>query len=203
MSLLPEKFYLDDKYIMLSTKNTLSQYEVIKSFKEIAQLGKDKKINMDTESVFEFLFYNLFFFVQLVQNKISIIRSYYDTILILIKQIKDEKYIIKLITYFSFERYFPLGSVEVAKYLLDNYTHPIIKAEGYKILRLYKENSALFSYLVKNEGIEYAIKFMQNSFEEGNYNEVKKILVEYLNKCEDDDENKLFIEEIVNDEEDY
>ena len=198
-----EKFYLDDKYIMLSTKNTVSQTDVIRTFQQIAKLGYDKELKMDTEFIFEFLFYNLYFFVQLVQNKISIIRSYYDTILILIKQIKDEKYIIKLITYFSFERYFPLGSVEVAKYLLDNYTHPIIKAEGYKILRLYKENSALFSYLVKNEGIEYAIKFMQNSFEEGNYNEIKKILVEYLNKCEDDDENKLFIEEIVNDEEDY
>jgi hypothetical protein len=120
-----DKFYLDDKYIMLSTKNTLSQYEVIKSFKEIAQLGKDKEINMDTESIFEFLFYNLFFFVQLVQNKIPIIRLYYDTILILIQQIKDEKDIIKLIRYHSYEKYFPLGSIDVAEYLLDNYSHPI------------------------------------------------------------------------------
>ena len=198
-----EKFYLDDKYIMLSTKNTLSQYEVIKSFKEIAQLGKDKKINMDTESVFEFLFYNLFFFVQLVQNKIPIISLYYDTILILIQQIKDEKNIIKLITYHSYERYFPLGSIDVAKYLLDNYSHPIIKVEAYKILKILKAHNELFYYLIKNEGIDNAIKFLYNSFDESNFNDVKKSLVEYLNKCQDNDENKLFIEEIVNDDEDY
>ena len=198
-----EKFYLDDKYIMLSTKNTLSQYEVIKSFKEIAQLGKDKKINMDTDSIFEFLFYILFFFVQLVQNNIQIIKLYYDTILILIEQIKDEKNIIKLITYYSYEKYFPLGSVDVAKYLLDNYTHPIIKVEAYKILKLLKAHNELFYYLVKNEGIENAIQFLQNSFDESNFNDIKKMLVEYLNNCKDDDENKLFIEEIVNDEEDY
>ena len=198
-----DKFYLDDKYIMLSTKNTLSQYEVIKSFKEIAQLGKDKEINMDTESIFEFLFYNLFFFVQLVQNKIPIIRLYYDTILILIQQIKDEKDIIKLIRYHSYEKYFPLGSIDVAEYLLDNYSHPIIKVEAYKILKLLKAHNELFYYLIKNEGIENAIKFLQNSFDESNFNDVKKMLVEYLNKCKDDDENKLFIEEIVDDDEDY
>ena len=198
-----DKFYLDDKYIMLSTKNTLSQYEVIKSFKEIAQLGKDKKINMDTDSIFEFLFYILFFFVQLVQNNIQIIKLYYDTILILIEQIKDEKNIIKLIRYYSYEKYFPLGSVDVAKYLLDNYTHPIIKVEAYKILKLLKAHNELFYYLVKNEGIENAIQFLLNSFDESNFNDIKKMLVEYLNNCKDDDENKLFIEEIVNDEEDY
>ena len=86
---------------------------------------------------------------------------------------------------------------------MDNYSHPIIKVEAYKILKLLKAHNELFYYLIKNEGIENAIKFLQNSFDESNFNDVKKMLVEYLNECKEDDENKLFIEEIVNDDEDY
>jgi uncharacterized protein YnzC (UPF0291/DUF896 family) len=197
-----EKFYLDDKYIMLSTKNTLSQIEVIKSFKQVGQLVQEKKINMEDESIFEFLFYILFFYMQLVQNNIEIIKLYYDTILILIQQIKDEKNIIKLITYYSNEKLFPLGSIDVAKYLLDNFSHPIIKVEAYKVLKFFKAHNELFYYLLKNEGLEYAIKFLQSSFEENNFNDVKKILVDYLNNCKDDDENILFLEEIISDEDD-
>ena len=197
-----EKFYLDDKYIMLSTKNTLSQIEVIKSFKQVGQLVQEKKINMEDESIFEFLFYILFFYMQLVQNNIEIIKLYYDTILILIQQIKDEKNIIKLITYYSNEKLFPLGSIDVAKYLLDNFSHPIIKVEAYKVLKFFKAHNELFYYLLINEGLEYAIKFLQSSFEENNFNDVKKILVDYLNNCKDDDENILFLEEIISDEDD-
>ena len=50
--------------------------------------------------------------------------------------------------------------------------------------------------------MEYAIKFLQSSFEENNFNDVKKILVDYLNNCKDDDENILFLEEIISDEDD-
>ena len=198
-----EKFYLDDKYIMLSTKNTLAQVEVIKSFKKIGQYGKEKKINLEGDSVFEYLFYILFFYIQLVQNNIEVIKLYYDTILIFIQQIKEEKTIIKLITYYSNENIFPLGSIDVAKYLLDNFTHPIIKVEAYKILRFFKAYNELFYYLLKNEGIEFTIKYLQNSFDDNNFIDVKKNLVEFLNKCKEDDENKLFIEEIVDDEDDF
>ena len=198
-----EKFYLDDKYIMLSTKNTLSQIEVVKSFYRVGQLGYQKKINMDDDLIFEYLFYILFFYVQLVQNNIEIIKLYYDTILILIQQIKSEENIVKLITYFSNEKFFPFGSVDVAKYLLDNYTNPIIKVEAYKILDLFQAHNELFYYLLKNEGIEYAINFLLNSFAENNFNDVKKFLIEYLKNCKEDDENRLFIEEIINDEEDF
>mgnify|MGYP002624472679 CR=1 FL=1 len=176
-----EKFYLDDKYIMLSTKNTLSQIEVIKSFKSVGQLSQEKKLIMNDDSIFEYLLYILFFYIQLVQHHIEIIKLYYDTILLLIQQIKDEKKIIKLITYYSYEKIFPLGSIDVAKYLLDNYSHPIIKIEAYKILKLLKAHNELFYYLLKNEGLEYAIEFLQNSFEENNFNDVKKFLVNYLN----------------------
>ena len=198
-----EKFYLDDKYIMLSTKNTLAQVEVIKSFKKIGQYGKEKKINLEGDSVFEYLFYILFFYIQLVQNNIEVIKLYYDTILIFIQQIKEEKHIVKLITYYSNENIFPLGSIDVAKHLLDNFTHPIIKVEAYKILRFFKAYNELFYYLLKHEGLEFTIKYLQNSFEDNNFNDVKKILVEYLNKCKEDDDNKLFIEEIVDDEDDF
>lgn len=85
-----EKFYLDDKYIMLSTKNTLSQIEVIKSFKRIGQ-QKENNYNEDDESVFEYLFYIFFFCIQLNKNKIEVIKLYYDTIILLFKQIKEEK----------------------------------------------------------------------------------------------------------------
>ena len=197
-----EKFYLDDKYIMLTTKNTLSQIDVIKSFKRIGQLCLEKKIIMEDESIFEYLFYILFFYIQLVQNNIEIIKLYYDTILLLIKQIKDEKIIIKLITYFSNEKIFPLGSIDVAKYLLDNFNHPIIKVESYKILKLLKAHNELFYYLLKNEGIEYAIKFLENSFDENNFNDAKKILIDYLSNSEDKDENKLFLEDLICEEDD-
>ena len=197
-----EKFYLDDKYILLSTKNTLSQIDVLKSFKRVGQLGLEKKIELEDEAIFEYLFYILFFYMKLAQNKIEMIKLYYDTILILIQQIKDEKNIIKLITYYSNENHFPIGSIDVAKYLLDNYKHPIIRIEAYKILKLLKAHNDLFYYLLKNEGLEYAINFLQNSFEENNFNDVKKILVEYLNNCKEDDENLVFIEEIINDEDD-
>ena len=60
-----EKFYLDDKYIMLSTKNTVSQIEVIRSFQRVAQLGLEKKINLGEDVIFEFLFYIFFFYIQL------------------------------------------------------------------------------------------------------------------------------------------
>ena len=197
-----EKFYLDDKYIMLTTKNTLSQIDVIKSFKMVGQSCLEKKIIMEDESIFEYLFYILFFYIQLVQNNIEIIKLYYDTILLLIKQIKDEKIIIKLITYFSNEKIFPLGSIDVAKYLLDNFNHPIIKVESYKILKLLKAHNELFYYLLKNEGIEYAIKFLENSFDENNFNDAKKILIDYLSNSEDKDENKLFLEDLICEEDD-
>ena len=197
-----EKFYLDDKYIMLSTKNTLSQIEVMKSFKQVGQLCQEKKINMKDESIFEYLIYILFFYIKLIQNNISIIKLYFDTILILIQQIKEEKNIIKLITYFSNENIFPLGSIDVAKYLLDNFNHPIIRIEAYKILKFLKAHNELFYYLLKNEGIEYAIEFLQNSVVENNFNDVKKILVNYLSECKDNDENRQFIEEFINDEDD-
>ena len=198
-----EKFYLDDKYIMLSTKNTLSQIEVIKSFKSVGQLSQEKKLIMNDDSIFEYLLYILFFYIQLVQHHIEIIKLYYDTILLLIQQIKDEKKIIKLITYYSYEKIFPLGSIDVAKYLLDNYSHPIIKIEAYKILKLLKAHNELFYYLLKNEGLEYAIEFLQNSFEENNFNDVKKILVNYLNnEGKDIEENKHFIEDLIDDEDD-
>ena len=69
-------------------------------------------------------------------------------------------------------------------------------------MKLLKAHNDLFYYLLKNEGLEYAINFLQNSFEENNFNDVKKILVEYLNNCKEDDENLVFIEEIINDEDD-
>ena len=110
------------------------------------------------------------------------IKLYYDTILILIKQIKSEKKIIELISYFSNEKYFPFGSVDIAKYLLDNFNHPLIRVEAYKILNLLKAHNELFYYLLKNEGFESAIEFLKSSFEESNYNynQVKKVLIEYL-----------------------
>ena len=196
-----EKFYLDDKYIMLTTKNTLSQIDVIKSFKRIGQLCLEKKIIMEDESIFEYLFYILFFYVKLVQNNIEMIKLYYDTLLILFKTITSEKIMIKLISYYSNEEIFPLGSIDVAKYLLDNFTHPIIKVEAYKILNYLKADNELFYYLVKNEGIEYALKFLEKNYDENNFNDVKKILVDYLNNSEDD-ENKLFLEDFISDEDD-
>ena len=86
---------------------------------------------------------------------------------------------------------------------MDNYTNPIIKVEAYKILDLFQAHNELFYYLLKNEGIEYAINFLLNSFAENNFNDVKKFLIEYLKNCKEDDENRLFIEEIINDEEDF
>ena len=199
-----EKFYLDDKYIMLSTKNTVSQIEVIRSFQRVAQLGLEKKINLGEDAIFEFLFYILFFYIQLFQNNIEMIKLYYDTILILIKQIKSEKKIIELISYFSNEKYFPFGSVDIAKYLLDNFNHPLIRVEAYKILNLLKAHNELFYYLLKNEGFESAIEFLKSSFEESNYNynQVKKVLIEYLKNDNDKNERYLLIEELAQDEED-
>ena len=199
-----EKFYLDDKYIMLSTKNTVSQIEVIRSFQRVAQLGLEKKINLGEDAIFEFLFYILFFYIQLFQNNIEMIKLYYDTILILIKQIKSEKKIIELISYFSNEKYFPFGSVDIAKYLLDNFNHPLIRVEAYKILNLLKAHNELFYYLLKNEGFESAIEFLKSSFEESNYNynQVKKVLIEYLKDDNDKNERYLLIEELAQDEED-
>ena len=156
---------------------------------------------MEDESIFEYLFYILFFYVKLVQNNIEMIKLYYDTLLILFKTITSEKIMIKLISYYSNEEIFPLGSIDVAKYLLDNFTHPIIKVEAYKILNYLKADNELFYYLVKNEGIEYALKFLEKNYDENNFNDIKKILVDYLNNSEDD-ENKLFLEGFISDEDD-
>ena len=191
-----EKFYLDDKYIMLSTKNTLSQIEVIKSFKRIAEERSINNNDDDDESVFEYLFYILFFCIQLSKHKIEVIKLYYDTILLLFKQIKEEKKMIKFIAYFTNVRLFPYSSVEVAKYLLDNFTSPIIKLEGYNILiglELYNE---LLYYLLKNESFSYAIQFLQESFLENTKDtDITKILLDYLKVCKDKDK----VYELIND----
>jgi len=85
-----DKFYLDDKYFILSTKNTLSQIEVIKSFKRIGQ-QRENNYNEDDESVFGYLFYMLFFCIQLKKNKIEVTKLYYEAILLLFKIIKEKK----------------------------------------------------------------------------------------------------------------
>ena len=190
-----EKFYLDDKYIMLSTKNTLSQIEVIKSFKRIVE-EKSINNNDDDESVFEYLFYILFFCIQLDKNKIEVIKLYYDTILLLFKQIKEEKKMIKFITYFTNVLFFPFSSLDVAKYLLDNFSSPIIKLEGYNMLKSLGLYNDLLYYLLKNESFSYAIKFLQESLLENTKDiDITKILLDYLKTCKDKDK----IYELIND----
>ena len=190
-----DKFYLDDKYIMLSTKNTLSQIEVIKAFKRIVQ---EKKINNDDdESVFEYLLYILFFCVQLTKNKIEVIKLYYDTILLLFMQIKEEKKMIKLITYFTNVKFFPFGTSEIAKYLLENFKSPIIKLEAYKILKNLELYNDLLYYLLKNETFSFALKFLEESLEKTKDTDIKKIILDYLNNCKDKDEICELINEFI------
>jgi hypothetical protein len=194
-----EKFYLDDKYIMLSTKNTLSQIEVIKSFKRIGEQHlKDNNIN-DEESIFEYLFYILFFCIQLSKNKIEVIKLYYDTILILFKQIKEEKKMIKFITYFSCSKYFPFISIDIANYLLDNFTSPLIKMEAYNILKNLGAYNDLLSYLLKNESFSFVMNYLQMSFEDNKDSEIKKILLEYLATCRNKEKNREIINELIED----
>ena len=191
-----EKFYLDDKYIMLSTKNTLSQIEVIKSFKRIAEERSINNNDNDDESVFEYLFYILFFCIQLSKNKIEVIKLYYDTILLLFKQIKEEKKMIKFIAYFTNVLFFPFSSIEVAKYLLDNFTSPIIKLEGYNMLICLGFYNELLYYLLKNESFAFAIQFLQESFLENTKDtDITKILLDYLKVCKDKDK----VYELIND----
>ena len=194
-----EKFYLDDKYIMLSTKNTLSQIEVIKSFKRIVE-EKSINNNDDDESVFEYLFYILFFCIQLDKNKIEVIKLYYDTILLLFKQIKEEKKMIKFITYFTNVLFFPFSSLDVAKYLLDNFSSPIIKLEGYKILKNLGLYNDLLSYLLKNETFSFTINFLQKTFEESKEAEIKKIIINYLNNCNNKNEIRGLINDYIEDD---
>ena len=187
-----EKFYLDDKYIMLSTKNTLSQIEVIKPFKII---GETKDIgNTDEESLFEYLIYILFFCIQLNKNKIDLIKLYHDTIFILFKQIKREETMIKFITYFSNNKYFPFTNPDIAKYLLENFSHPLIRLEGYKILQILGLYNELFYYLLKHESFSYAIKYLEQCLADANEGDIKKIILEYINNYED----KALIREIIN-----
>ena len=42
---------------------------------------------------------------------------------------------------------------------------------------------------------------MEKNYDENNFNDIKKILVDYLNNSEDD-ENKLFLEDFIDDEDD-
>ena len=187
-----EKFYLDDKYIMLSTKNTLSQIEVIKPFKILGE-AKDSKITNE-DSLFEYLIYILFFCIQLNKNKIELIKLYHDTISVLFKQIKEEKAMIRFITFFSNNKYFPFTNPDIAKYLLDNFSNPIIKLEAYKILQILGSNDDLFYYLLKHESFSYAIKFLENNLPDSNEADIQKILLDYINNCED----KTQIREIIN-----
>ena len=189
-----EKFYLDDKYIMLSTKNTLSQIEVIKSFKRIGEKRLNYNNINDDESVFEYLFYILFFCIQLSKNKIEVIKLYYDTILILFKQIKEEKKMLKFIAYFSFSKYFPFLSIDIAKYLLDNFKSPIIKMEAYNILKKLGAYNDLLTYLLKDEYFTFAMNYLQTTLEDSKDEEIKKILLNYLDTCKD----KVKIKEIIN-----
>ena len=194
-----EKFYLDDKYIMLSTKNTLSQIEVIKSFKRIGEQKLKNNTKDDDESIFEYLFYILFFSSLLGKNKIEVIKLYYDTILLLFKQIKDEQKMIKFITYFSNNEFFPFLNLEIAKYLLDNFSSPIIKLEAYNILKKLKYYNELLDYLLKNESFFFAMDFLQQIVEEGKNDDVKKILLNYFDNCKDKNEIKEIINEYVED----
>ena len=189
-----EKFYLDDKYIMLSTKNTLSQIELIKSFKRIGEKGFNYNNINDDESIFEYLFYILFFSIQLSINKIEVIKLYYDTILILFKQIKEEKKMLKFIAYFSFSKYFPFLSIDIAKYLLDNFKSPIIKMEAYNILKKLGAYNDLLTYLLKDEYFTFAMNYLQTTLEDSKDEEIKKILLNYLDTCKD----KVKIKEIIN-----
>ena len=194
-----DKFYLDDKYIMLSTKNTLSQIEVIKSFKRIGQ-QKENNYNEDDESVFEYLFYILFFCIQLNKNKIEVIKLYYDTIILLFKQIKEEKKMIKFISYFSNSSFFPFSTFEVAKYLLDNFSNKIIKLEAYNILTNLGLYNDLFYYLLKNESFSYAINYLNESLEITKTINIKKILLDYLNNCKANNETRELINELIQDD---
>jgi hypothetical protein len=195
-----EKFYLDDKYIMLSMKNTLSQIEVIKSFKRVGEQKIKDNIKDDEESIFEYLFYILFFCVQLGKNKIEVIKLYYDTILLLFTQIKEEKKMIKFLTYFTNSKFFPFGTADIAKYLLNNFKNPIIKLEGYKILKNLGLYNDLLSYLLKNETFSFTINFLQKTFEESKEAEIKKIIINYLNNCNNKNEIRGLINDYIEDD---
>ena len=194
-----EKFYLDDKYIMLSTKNTLSQIEVIKSFKKIGEQRLNNNNKDDEESIFEYLFYILFFSTLLGKNKIEVIKLYYDTILILFKQIKEEKQMIKFIINFSFCKYFPFPSPEIAKYLLDNFTSPILKMKAYNMLSNLGMYNDLLEYLLKNESFSFAMNYLQRALEESKDSDIKKILLDYLKNCKDKEQIKEIINEFIDD----
>ena len=196
-----DKFYLDDKYIMLSTKNTLSQIEVVKAFKRIANQRENNNNNEDEdESIFEYLFYILFFCIQLSNNKIEMIKLYYDTIILLFKQIKEEKKMIKFITYFSNSIIFPFSTLEIAKYLLDNFNNSIIKLEAYKMLKNLGHYKELLYYLLKNESFSFAMNFLEGTLEGIKEIDIKKIILEYINNCKDKNEVRELIYEFIQDE---
>ena len=187
------KFYLDDKYIMLSTKNTLSQIEVINAFKKIAQTMNEN--DSKEENIFEYIFYIFYFKVLLKIKKIDVIKLYYDAVLLLIKNIKSENNIVKLITFFNNMDSFPFISSEIAFYFLDTFRgNQLIKLEGYKMLKKLELYEDLFGYLLKYENISFTISYLQNSIFEMNISKAKKIFANYLLNCED--KNK--IREIIN-----
>ena len=178
------KFYLDDKYIMLSTKNTLSQIEVIKAFKQIA-LDMNENDSKE-ENIFEYIFYIFYFKVVLESKKIDVIKLYYDTVILLIKKIKNENNIIKLITFFSNMESFPFISSEIACYFLDTFNdNQLIKLEGYKMLKNLQLYEDLFKYLLKYENISFSISYLQDLVFEVNLNKIKKIFVNYLSNCKE------------------
>ena len=187
---------------MLSTKNTLSQIEVIKSFKRIVlERETNNSSENDDEYAFEFLFYMLFFFIQLSKKKIELIKLYYDTILLLFNQIKDEKKMIKFINLFTNCIFFPFYTVDIAKYLLDNFSHPIIRLEGYKILKNSGCFNELLYYLLKNESFSFTMNFIAENFDKSKMNDIKKVLLDYLNKCKDNNQIRNLMEEYIQEEE--
>ena len=194
-----EKFYLDDKYIMLSTKNTLSEIEVFKSFRNIAVYRENNINGFNDELIYEYFFYIFYFCLKLGENGIEVIKSYYDTILLLFQQIKEEKKMIKLITYFSYMDCFPFSSKSIALYLLDNFTSAIIKLQAYKILRdlgLYNE---LFFYVLKNETIFFVMNLLEELMIKNTNINIKKIFLNYLKNCDKRNEIKLLIKEYIGD----
>jgi hypothetical protein len=192
-----DKFYLDDKYILLSTKNTLSLMEVLKSFKSLAE---EKDSNIKESHIFEYLIFILFFTLKLTSNKIELIQLYDDTIFTMFNQIKSEKSMIKFVLNFVNSYAFPFGTIEIAKYLLNNFTDPELKVEGYKILLNFKQYNDLFHYLLKNENFSYVLQFLEENYEKIKESEIKKYLIEYLNSHSDREQISEYLNDIVQDE---
>ena len=195
-----EKFYLDDKYVMLSTKNTFSQIEVFKSFKNIVLNKENFNKNgfiINDEFITECLFYIFYFCLKLNKNKIEVIKSYYDTILLLFKQIKEEKTMIKFIAYFSYMNNFPFNTKDIAKYLLDNFNSPVIKLQGYQILKNLGAYNELFSYILNKESFYFAMNFLKDLVTENTNVNITKIFLEYLNNCKNRTELKAIINEYI------